>query len=194
MAVRLSILVCSTHNRYDNFLQELLNSLFTQWRLLPTEQQNEVEILALVDNKKMILGEKRSKMVEIAQGDYVAFVDDDDRVEDDYIKELLLGIESGSDVIVFRAMVQINDGSPKPCFYLKEYESDYNSADAYHRLPNHLMCVKRALALQVKFQSVNFGEDADYAKRLKPLLGTEFVIQRFLYHYFFNSQTTETQK
>lgn len=194
MPIKLSVLVCSTHNRYDNFLQELLGSLFTQWKLLPIEQQEQVEIISVIDNKKMILGEKRSKMVEIAQGQYIAFVDDDDRVTDDYLSELLCGIESGCDVVVFRASVQINEGLPKLCFYLKDYESDHNSADAYHRLPNHLMCAKRNLALQIKFQSVNFGEDADYARRLKPLLETEFVIPKVLYYYFFNSETTETQK
>ncbi len=192
MSVRLSILVCSTHNRYDNFLQKILNQLFSQWKELP--DQDEVEILALVDNKKMILGDKRSKMTEIAQGEYVAFVDCDDRVVTDYIKELLEGIKSGCDVIVFKASVSLDGAIPKLCHYSKDYEGDHNTPSSYFRLPNHLMCVKRELAVQIKFPSVSFGEDADYSKRLKPLLKTQHSINKVLYYYDFNSTTTETQR
>jgi len=56
------------------------------------------------------------------------------------------------------------------------------------------MCVKRELALQVPFKEINFGEDADYAKRLKPLLKSEHSIHKVLYHYDYNSKTTETQR
>ncbi len=191
MPIKLSILVCSTHNRYDNFLQNILDELFTQLEKLPNP--DEVEILALVDNKKIILGDKRSKMVEISQGEYVCFCDDDDRVSKEYIRELLNGIDSGADVVVFKASVSLNGKEPKPCYYSKDYHGDHNTADAYYRLPNHLMCVKRELAIQIKFQSVNFGEDADYAKRLKPLLQTEHNLNKTLYFYDFDSKTSETQ-
>ncbi len=191
MAVKLSILVCSTHNRYDNFLQNILDELFSQWEALPNK--DEVEILALVDNKMMVLGDKRSRMVEIAQGERVAFVDCDDRLEKCYIKELLKAAENDPDIIVFKVSVSLNGGAPKPCYYSKDYHADHNMPDAYYRLPNHLMCVKRELALQVKFQSVGFGEDGEYAKRLKPLLMTEHNLNKTLYHYDFNSATTETQ-
>lgn len=192
MSVKLSILVCSTHNRYDNFLQNILDELFSQWEALP--KKDEVEILALVDNKMMILGGKRSKMVEIAQGEWVAFFDDDDRPSPDYLKELVEATNSEADVIVFKASVSLNGDDPKPCYYSKDYHGDHNDPGAYYRLPNHLMCVKREIALQVKFPLLGFGEDSDYAKRLKPLLKTEHNINKTLYFYDFNSQTTETQK
>lgn len=193
MAIKLSILVCSTHNRYNNFLLRLLGELFHQCNFLPSTQRDEVEVITVIDNKKMILGDKRSKMVEMAQGEYVTFVDDDDRVAMDYVSQLLTAIKNGTDVIVFNAIVSVNNAPANICQYSKEFVSDYNEAGAYYRLPNHLMCVKRELALQVKFLPVIFGEDADYAKRLKPLLKTEFKIPKALYIYDFNSKTTETQ-
>jgi len=193
MAIRLSILVCSTHNRYNNFLLQSLDSLFYQWNLLQPAEQDEVEIISVIDNKKMILGDKRSKMVEMAQGEYVAFFDCDDRPSSDYIDQLLAATKQESDVIVFDVMVSINGAPAKLCQYSKEYNSDYNDLGGYYRLPNHLMCVKRELAIQIKFKSVLFGEDADYAKRLKPLLKTEYNIGKVLYYYDFNSKTTETQ-
>jgi hypothetical protein len=56
------------------------------------------------------------------------------------------------------------------------------------------MCVKRELAMAVKFKQVNFGEDADYARRLLPLIKTEHQIDKVLYSYLFDTHKTETQK
>jgi hypothetical protein len=64
---------------------------------------------------------------------------------------------------------------------------------AYHRLPNHIMAVKRELALQVKFKDILKGEDADYSKRLLPILQTNYEIGKVLYHYDYSDTTTETQ-
>ena len=172
----------------------MLGNLFYQIEFLSKEQQAQVEVISVIDNKKMILGDKRTKMVQMSQGEYVVQADDDDRVEFDYVRELLTAIETGADVITFHASVSLNGAPAKICFYSKEYQGDYNTPTTYHRLPNHLMCVKRELALQVPFQSIGRGEDADYAKRLKPLLVTEHRIEKVLYHYDFNQTTTETQK
>ena len=192
--MKLSILVCSTNNRYDNFLISILDQLFAQWNNLPDYLKNEVEILTLIDNKTRMLGTKRNNLIEIAQGDYVVFVDDDDRVSKDYIKQLLTGISFKADVINFNVEVSINGNEPKPCFYNAEYEADYNEADSYHRLPNHIMCVKRSLALQVMYKDIPKGEDSDYSKRLKPLINTQYNIGATLYYYDYSDVTTETQQ
>ncbi len=152
-----------------------------------------VEVIICTDNKQMKVGDKRNLLVNLASGERIAFLDDDDRIESCYKSELLEATKSGADVITFQVSVSLNGKPPKICLYSKEYKKDYNDPVRYYRLPNHLMCVKRELALQVPFTSVNFGEDADYAKRLKRLLNTEFQINKVLYHYDFNSQTTETQ-
>jgi hypothetical protein len=78
-------------------------------------------------------------------------------------------------------------------YYDKDFGKDSNERDCYKRIPNHLMCVKRELALQAGFPDKSFGEDAAYAKKLLPLLKTQHIIPEILYHYNFNSQTTETQ-
>jgi glycosyltransferase involved in cell wall biosynthesis len=185
--MKLSILVCSTQNRYNTFLPKILNELFSQ-------STDEVEILTLIDDKKRMLGTKRNNLLDIARGEYVAFVDDDDRVSKDYIKQLLKGIESNSDIINFIVSVSLNGGVSKPCYYNKDYLSDYNEPNSYHRLPNHIMCVKRELALKVKYKDILKGEDSDYSKRLQPFLKTQTNIDSILYFYDYNSNTTETQQ
>ena len=52
-----------------------------------------------------MLGTKRNKMIDIAQGEYVIHVDSDDRIEPDYIIELLKGIESDADIICLYYLV-----------------------------------------------------------------------------------------
>lgn len=154
----------------------------------------DVEVIICTDNKILTVGAKRNLLVSIAKGEYSVQLDDDDRIESIYKRELLEAINiSGADVITFVVSVSLDGKPPKLCFYSKDYKGDYNDSNSYYRLPNHLCCVKRKLAIQVPFAEINFGEDADYSKRLRPLLQTEYNIVKVLYHYDFNSSTTETQ-
>lgn len=195
MQMTLSILVCSVTNRFNTFLPNIINKLHAQ-----AENFEDVEIICLMDNKKMMLGDKRNQMVNLACGKYVVFIDDDDDISDDYIEQLYLAIDSGADIINFTVNVSLNGGPYKHCYYDMTYPNDHNEIDcegnvfSYHRLPNHIMCVKRELALSTKYPSILRGEDAGYSKELKPKLTSQHIIDKVLYFYNFNQNTTETQK
>lgn len=191
--IDLSILVCSVHTRYKTFLPKIQEQLYTQLAALPEADQQRVEIIVLVDNKQMMLGHKRNTMIDIAQGNYIVFVDDDDRIADDYIAELLAATEKGTDSIVFTAMVSLDGEPAKPCYYSKEFKRDYNKPDAYYRIPNHICCIKRSVSLKSSFPNILYGEDAGYGKVLLPFLKTEYKIDKVLYYYDYNRDTTETQ-
>lgn len=192
--IKLSILIPSTHTRRKSFLPSILEQVYGQYESLPKEQQEQVEILTLIDNKTRMLGDKRNNMVNMAQGEYIVHVDDDDRISTDYISSLLEAIESGKDVIVFQASVSLNGEEPKLCYYSHSYSKDYNSTNKYFRIPNHICCVKRELALQVPFKNIQYGEDSAYSKELLHLLKSEHVIDKVLYYYDYNQDTTETQQ
>lgn len=191
--IDLSILVCSVHTRYDTFLPKIEGQLFGQYNSLSEADQDRVEIVVLTDNKKMMLGHKRNVMVEMAQGKYVVFVDDDDRIADDYIVSLLEATTHDTDSIVFQAEVSLNNEKPKLCYYSKDIKADYNKPNAYYRIPNHICCVKKSVSLKSSFPNVLYGEDAGYGKILLPHLKTEYKIDKVLYYYDYNSETTETQ-
>lgn len=192
--IDLSVLICSTHTRYQSFGLAIQDQIWRQYAALPADYQDRVEILMLTDNKKMMLGQKRNDLVDIAQGRYVAFVDDDDRLEYDYLSSLIEATDSDADVITFLVSVSLNGEPPKICRYSKEYLADRNTATGYERLPNHICCVKIDIASQVSFPNVVYGEDCTYSKLLRPMLRTEHAIDRVLYHYDFNADTTETQQ
>lgn len=161
--------------------------------MLEPQATKDVEILCLLDNKKRTVGKKRNDLLQLAQGEYVAFVDDDDRVADDYVSYLLKGIASGADVINFKVSCSVNGGEYRDVFYDARFRRDQNFKDRYERRPNHLMCTKRELALKAGFPEQNMGEDDVYAGRLRPLIKKQAFIDKILYYYDFSHQISETQ-
>lgn len=191
--IDLSVLVCTTNTRYRTFGLAIQDQLWPQFDGLSDDQRSRVEILILNDSKSLMLGQKRNVMVDMAQGRYVVFIDDDDRIEPDYLSTLLEATATDVDVITFLVSVSLNGGEPKTCRYSKNFRRDRNTQNEYERLPNHICCVKRELASAVSFPNILKGEDSLYAKLLLPSLQTEYCIDRVMYHYDYSDDTTETQ-
>lgn len=189
--IDLSVLVPSIAARRATFAPRIQEQLFGQVEVLP--DPSRVEVLVLTDNQTLGLGHKRNLMVSMAQGRYVVFVDDDDRVTDDYIAALLEATASDCDAIVFQCSVSLNGKPPKICYHSKDHKSDHNTATAYYRFPSHICAVKRELSLLVPYESSNFGEDTAFSRALLPHLTTEHRIDRVLYHYDYNTLTTATR-
>lgn len=189
--MKLSILVCSVLNRRHNFLPLILEELNRQ-----THDKTDVEVICIVDNKTRMLGIKRNDLVNMAQGDYVAFVDDDDKLNPNYVYELLKAVDEceGADVINFIVNVSINGSPFKPCFYTVKHEYDFNREESYHRLPNHIMAIKRQLCIDTPYKPILRGEDSAFSKDLAPKIKKEFDILKVLYEYHYNQNTTETQQ
>ena len=189
----LSILICSVHTRWQTFGQAIQRQVWQQYNALPPDYRDRLEILMLTDTKTMTVGHKRNLLVAMASGRYVQFIDDDDRIEPDMFLSVLDATVTDVDVITFLVSVSLNGQPPKLCRYSKDFPSDRNTATGYQRLPNHICAVKRELAAQVSFPNVDCWEDAEYSKRLRPLLRTEHYLDRVLYHYDFSVATTEAQ-
>lgn len=191
--MKLSILVPSVHTRRNTFLPKIQDEIYRQIDNLNSVQKTEVEVIVLSDNKTIMLGDKRNLLVEIAQGKYIQFVDDDDRISSDFISTLLEATETDADVISFNAEVSINGQKPKICDYSIKHLKDYNTRNGYFRIPNHISCVKREVSLLSSFPSLKYAEDQAYAKLLLPHLKTEHKINKVLYYYDYNDNVTETQ-
>ena len=191
--VKLSILVASIIGRN---CAPLLEKLQTQLDDLPVEYIPLVEILAFTDNRRRTVGAKRNDMLLLAHGEYVACVDDDDRVSDDYILQLIGAIHEhpDCDCYSFNASVSIDRNQPRLCRYSTLNHSDYNTAITYERRPNHICCVKSSLSAKAGFIDMTFGEDSDYASRLYPLIKSEYHIDKTLYFYDYLSAESATQK
>ena len=162
-------------------------------RQIDEHPQCQIEILYIGDNKKRSVGRKRNDLLKLAQGDYVCFLDDDDRISPAFISRVIPHLNPLTDIVCYRVECSIDGAAGKPVYYNKDYSKNTNYPDYYERMPNHLMVVRRELALQTLFRDISRGEDKDYSIRLKPLLHNQVLIDEVLYYYVYNSSTTETQ-
>jgi SAM-dependent methyltransferase len=178
----LSILVCSLVERNNTFLSDLISSIEKQIIGKP------VELLILSDNAKRPVGTKRNDLLNISKGRYVCFIDDDDRISETYVDDILQEIIDWSpDVIVFDAEITFNGINPKLVKYGREY--DYcEKLDAYYRHPNHLMVHKKENITEY-FRDVKTGEDDEWASRMLPRIITQSRINKVLYYYDYNTST-----
>jgi hypothetical protein len=174
--ILLSILIPTVPGR-ETKLYSLLAGLDAQVRTAP-----DVELLVLRDNRGMTIGEKRNRMIQIARGDYVVFVDDDDAVTTDYVGVITekLRVER-PDVLCFSVTVR-GHGPEKPCRYHPDFEHQ-NLPTGYTRKPNHLMPWRRDLALAVPFPALKVGEDTNWAAAIAPKAAKIATIARALYTY-----------
>ena len=81
--------------------------------------KNEIELISLFDNKKRSIGKKRQEMINIAQGEYIVFIDDDDRISEDYISQIMSKLYENptTDCVVFDSICRVNGGINKLCKY-----------------------------------------------------------------------------
>lgn len=180
--IKLSILIPSLPSRY-NKLGELME-------ILEPQLTDEVELIVYTDNKKITIWEKRNKLLAMANGKYVAMIDDDDEITENYVGELLKWIKSDCDVVCFKIQCSIEWWEPKPVFYSKNFQNE-DTEDGYYRKPNHLMCIKREIARAVWYENINFGEDTYFSEKVTKLIKTEYFIDKFLYTYKYFSATSE---
>jgi glycosyltransferase involved in cell wall biosynthesis len=184
---KLSILIC-TLGRRKVYFDRLLDNLKFQ-----IKNPKDVEVLCQNDNGQLSIGQKRNRLLEKATGDYIAFIDDDDLVAPNYIDLIIKAIEQKPDVVGMNLIMTTNGSHAERSFHSIKFDSwfdlpykvhdVYGDRKVYFRNPNHLNPVKRELALETKFPDVSMCEDADYSKRLFPLLKSEVFIEQPLYFY-----------
>lgn len=186
--MKFSILICTLESRQD-YLKRLLSILEPQVNQFP----GDVEIVIEKDSGKMSIGKKRNMLLDKSQGEYIAFVDDDDIVSSDYVSKILEAIQSKPDTVGMH-LLHFNDGNFAGLTYHSlRYQSWFENQDKstglmrYYRNPNHLNPVRREHALSTKFPDISMGEDKDYSGKLLKKLKTEQYITEPIYYYFFRS-------
>lgn len=192
--MKLSILVLTTPRRVASFFPKIISKLSSQAER-ELEHGTEVEILGLYDNKRMSVGAKRNKLMDIASGEYLAFVDDDDEVNPAYLLHICRALKENPevDVVCFQSFVTTDHQPiPKLCKYGLNLEYKETS-DLWQGKPAHTMVWKSSLARQGRFPDANFKEDTDWVSQVFPLAKTEVQIEHVLYLYNFRQDISETR-
>lgn len=187
--VKLSILIPTVPNRVGNSFLRLVTDLQKQ-----IGTRKNVEILGVFDNKRRTLGEKRDTMLQMAIGDYVVFIDDDDRVAPTYVADILGALEKNpdADCVVFDSICTINKTKKVHCKYGIEYEYTPKYKDVWTGKPAHTMVYKSSIAKNHRYSSCTFGEDVDWVKRACKEIKNQVRIDKVLYFYDCDKTTSET--
>lgn len=138
----------------------------------------------------MSIGEKRNRLLQMATGDYTVFIDDDDWISVDYIKEVLKALESRPDVVGIVGEITVpvprRSGTVRRRFYHTLANRRYKeSPRGFERPPNHLNPMRRDVAASFQFMDISMGEDTDWAMRIcrEQILQKEVFINKILYYY-----------
>ena len=186
--IKLSILVCTVPSRLGYFYPRIMKHLLQQ-----TADRDDVEILGLFYNKKRTIGSKRQGMVNLAQGQYLTFIDDDDRIADDYIELIMKTLYDHPDVdcVVYNVICNINNSFDKLCKYGIEFEyGDINGGLEWRGKPAHTMVYKSSIAKNHLFMDMNRGEDVNWVVRACKDIVSQVRIDKVLYYYDANYSTT----
>lgn len=173
----LSILVCRLKKREEQYkrLMEILEPQMTP----------EIEVLFLEDNGEQPVGVKRNSLILSATGKYICFIDDDDRISENYIDQVIRGIKLGVDCCSLVGEITTNGKDPKIFVHSIEHKEYYEKDGVYYRPPNHLNVIKKSIAEKFFFPPKDFGEDTDWAMQIckAGVLKTEHKVKRTIYYY-----------
>lgn len=136
----------------------------------------DVEVIYFHDNKEHSIGYKRNILLDLAEGQYLAFIDSDDRIGANYFKHAFTGIEMGVDACGLTGIITEDGQNPKKFVHSMKYDSWFEKDNVYYRNNNHLNVVKASIAKQMRFPEVSMGEDHSYSKQLlaSGLIKTEY--------------------
>ena len=178
MTIKLSILIPTLPNRLELFYLPLIKILLKQ-----IEPYNNIELISLFDNKKRTIGRKRQNMIDIIQGEYVCFIDDDDRISDDYIKLIMDTLDNNpnTDCVVFWSC--INQPNMEDKIVKFGFEERNN-------LPCHVHVWKSSIVKKYEYKNINHGEDHDWINRAKNDIHHLSKIDKILYYYDARYNTT----
>jgi glycosyltransferase involved in cell wall biosynthesis len=184
-----SVLILSIPSRIEKHLNSLYNKLSKQ-----TDDFKDVEVLCLIDNKRMSIGEKRQNLLNCSRGKWVGFMDDDDDVSDDYIASLHQAMKNTpADVITFDQNCTVNGMNFVVSFSMKNPNERYVPGMTFVRRPPFHICFwKREITQQAKFENSSYGEDYAWCVQMYPHVKSETHIDKHLHHYRYDDRTSES--
>ena len=188
--LKLSILIPTVEERADQ-LGHLIDFLSPQIT-------SEVEVVINCDNKELSIGEKRAILYNDAKGKYSIQLDDDDRLAVDYVDRVLEAIDQNPDCIGYKEHIDWNGEERASIFSMRfgdwEDVTPPQNGIWYHRTPFFKTPIRTDLCQMVGVADMRYGEDHDFARRIKKHLRTEVFIDEFMYFYNTRPLTNEEFK
>lgn len=188
----ISILIPSLPERLPK-LNELLDCI--------PSTNPDVEVIVLMDNRRRQVGAKRNAMMAMAQGLYVAHIDDDELLSPDYFERVLPELTYMVDVVAYDAGVSFN-GSPEFRVITKLGADIGQPQDLGNgtysdtvRPPWHWCAWRTDFARRFTFpEDYGWTEDWGWLSQALPQVKTWRRIDWIGFHHRWSAETTEFKK
>lgn len=157
--------------------------------MLEPQLVDGVEVVVLWNRGRRPLGDYRRLLCENARGEYVCFVDDDDRLPDHYVSDIVAAF--GEDYVGFEievldmAGVIGRPGQKYRAIHSIRNKRWHQVGDVFYRHVSHLNPIRRDLALKGVWEG-NQSEDHRWADSTVQFVRSENYIDKVMYYYDFN--------
>ena len=177
----------SRFNRIDALYKELEGQI---------GDRKDIEIISIIDNKRMSIGKKRTMLFKNASGRYVTMIDDDDFITPDFVEEIYNAIlvSNNVDVICYNQKCFLDDGNESIVVSSLNHSKNpvYGCVSEYtYRPPFHWCTWKRSLAIKYAFGDANYAEDIFFLKQIWEEAKTEYIINKVLCYYNWGERKSE---
>jgi len=196
--MKLSILIPSLPIRVGNFLARIVEELNRQ---IDELKRDDIELLVYIDNKKRTLGNKRNTLIELSTGDFIVFVDDDDRVSKDYVATIIKTIDENpdADCIVYDVFCTVSnslDTNVEPYSFICKYGIEFEyvghtETTPWYGKPAHTMTWSRRIAKRYKFPDITLNSDYPWVKAAWKSIKKQVRIDKILYYYDSDAATSQ---
>jgi hypothetical protein len=184
--IHLSILIPCIPSRFDK-AQKLIK------KLEKIIGNKKIEIICLIDNKTKTIGEKRDNLVQISNGRYFMFLDDDDDLLnlDEVYERTFLDV----DVITSKSECRNSNGSKFIVTHHLGSKIEHNNDGQgnyldCNRPPFHINAWNKKYK-KYHFPYVNYAEDWGWLKQFIDEAKEESFIDKIVYKYNFDPLITE---
>jgi len=134
------------------------------------------------------IGEKRDWLVQMAKGEYLCFIDDDDSIRPDGLFQIVDALKQNPDVVTFQA--QFRDTIINMDLNNKVNEQYEPNLRMIQRPPWHVCVFRTEIAQRYHFPFKNYGEDWPWCEQVIKDCKTQVHIDEVLYYYNWDEKTT----
>lgn len=152
-----------------------------------------IEVVVFWNRGGSNIGAYRQALLEESRGEYISFVDDDDRVPPYFCSEIMGALESRPDYVGFE--LKLTDRT-RPnvrisrALHSLEHNGWSTDARAYLRDITHLNPVRRDIAIKGTFEGIR-GEDRKWAEQIRPYVKTQVYVDKVMYFYDYNRRKSQ---
>ena len=189
--IKLTVCVMTVPRRIDNVFIKLIKELERQ-----VGDRTDVEILGLYDNKLQPTGSKRNRLINIARGKFIVFIDDDDSIAEDYISSITESIVQYPDVdCILFDFLTTNKVSGEKILGSCSIKYNYYKQEGtfWFGKPFHIMAWRTELARKHAYKDITINGDINWSSRAYYDIKKEARINKTLYYVNFDENSSESR-